>query len=173
MRLLWLVFGIAVISGQAEGAAEKETGGKAAGEVMRVCRVSSEAGPEVVKMTLKRDDETEDLFVSKEPLLTERDVKKAWVDVGRAGIINVELKEAGGRKLSAATVKMELGVDRLALIAEGRLIAAPVVQDTLGSRFVLSGLKKNRKELEALAARIMGAGKPTEEDHEAPKPEGG
>jgi hypothetical protein len=69
----------------------------------------------------------------------------------------VKLNEPGGRKLRETTARMRHGQDRLAIIIDGRLVSAPIIQATLGSSFVISGLKDlDARELNELAGKMSG-----------------
>lgn len=91
-----------------------------------------------------KDDEgnshSEILYLSKRESLTGSDVKHAQPDGQRPGIVNVTLSQAGGEKMRRITSEMEHGRDRLAVVLDGRVVTAPVVQSTLSSSFQVSGM---------------------------------
>lgn len=56
------------------------------------------------------------------------------------GTIAVLLTKKGGEQVRIATKKMNLGVDRMAVVIEGKCLIAPTVQAVLSRDFVISGL---------------------------------
>ena len=70
------------------------------------------------------------------------------------GKLSVELNSEGASKMFQLTSKMQHGFDRLAIVLDGKVLSAPVVQDSLGSRFEISGMK-NAAEARALAAALL------------------
>jgi len=56
------------------------------------------------------------------------------------GTIAVLLTPAGGKRVGNATEKMRKGIDRMAIILDGKGIIAPTVQAKLGRSFVINGL---------------------------------
>lgn len=70
------------------------------------------------------------------------------------GKLSVELNSDGASKMFQLTSKMQHGFDRLAIVLDGKVLSAPVVQDSLGSRFEISGMK-NAAEARALAAALL------------------
>jgi SecD/SecF fusion protein len=84
----------------------------------------------------------EKFFLTKLPLLTGKDIKSAHPNYAQKGYIGVTLSNDGAEKLWNATLKMKKGVDRLAIVLDGRVISAPVVQANLSKDFSISGLDK-------------------------------
>lgn len=70
------------------------------------------------------------------------------------GQLNVELNSEGADKMLAVTQKMEHGRDRLAIILDGKVLSAPVVQSPLSKKFQISGLS-NAKEAKVLASTLL------------------
>ncbi|MCU0795514.1 MAG: hypothetical protein MUF31_06210 [Akkermansiaceae bacterium] len=125
-------------------------------------------GDGIERMTLKGPDGEEILFVKESAILTEADVENAWATEGFGGEISVRLTEAGGKKLKASTEKMRHGQDRLALVIDGKLFSAPIVQAALGSNFSISGSRDmDFPALQSLADRI--AGRPKDDQEAAPE----
>ena len=54
----------------------------------------------------------------------------------------------------ALTKNMQHGVDRLALVLDGKVLSAPVVQDTLRAQFEISGMK-DAAEAKDIAAALL------------------
>ena len=139
------------------GLAAKEKGAAKPGQILKVAKVVPEGNDAAVEMVFKPAPEgrEEKVFVAKEAVFTEQDVRSAFVQDGLEGIIQVRLTKKGGKKLAAATKAMDKGKDRMALVVEGKLVAAPVVQDTLTSRFIITGLRDlKHEELESLAQKM-------------------
>ena len=63
--------------------------------------------------------------------------------------LDITLNRIGGARLAKATAR-DLGKMRLGILVNGRIISAPVVQNQLGKRFVISGLKSREEALDLL-----------------------
>ncbi len=96
----------------------------------------------------------EDLLLSKRNDIKGKHVKKAWPDSARAGVINVTLTNTGGKYMRRLTSGMEKGVDRLAIVLDGEVKSAPVVQDILSSQFIIEGINDN-EERKSLSSTLM------------------
>ena len=142
------------------------------GDTLRISELADAPGNGVERMVLKTEDDEEILFVKKKAVLGDADVKDAQPDLAFGNQINVRLNDAGGKKLKEATAAMRHGRDRLAIIVDGRLISAPVVQATLGSQFVISGFQDMEfRDLDDLARKMSGRPpRPEGEDPEPPEP---
>lgn len=80
------------------------------------------------------------LFLSKRVQLSGKDIKSASVDYQRKGYVHVVLSNEGSVKMWNITSKMNKGHDRLAIVLDGRVVSAPVVQSNLSKEFQISGL---------------------------------
>ena len=139
------------------------------GDTLRISELADAAGKDVERMAFKTEDGEEALFVKTKAVLGDADVEEAWLDPAFGGQISVKLNEGGGKKLKETTAKMRHGRDRLAIIVDGRLVSAPVVQATLGSTFVISGLQDLEfRDLDDLTRRISG--RPPRTEGENPQP---
>ncbi len=83
---------------------------------------------------------TEKLFLSKRSQLSGKDIKNSAVDYSRRGYVNVVLSQNGADKMWAITNEMVKGHDRLAIVLDGKVVSAPVVQSNLSKSFSISGL---------------------------------
>lgn len=83
---------------------------------------------------------TDKLFLSKRVELTGKDIKAASVDYSRSGYVAVTLSNDGSKKMWDITSNMTKGRDRLAIVLDGRVVSAPVVQSNLSKDFSISGL---------------------------------
>lgn len=86
------------------------------------------------------------LLVSVRNIVTSEDIQVARATANH-GEIAILLSAAGGKRVSDATSKMEIGRDRMAVILEGEGLIAPTVQAALGREFVISGLS-DKQEVE-------------------------
>lgn len=103
------------------------------------------------------DDEgkehTEKLFLSKRPIVTDNDMEKVAMDSSRPGIFNVTMTAMGREKLKQASSVMQKGKDRIAIVIDGKITKAPVIQSTLSCYFQISGLNRV-KEPEYLSTML-------------------
>lgn len=100
-------------------------------------------GYKLYEYIFKDDDgksHTEKLFLSKRVTLTGNDVSNAQPDGVRGGIVHVTLSGKGGDKMSLLTKQMTHKKDRLAVVLDGRVVTAPVVNSTLSKQFEISGM---------------------------------
>jgi len=70
------------------------------------------------------------------------------------GKLTVELNPEGANKMFDLTSKMRPGVDRLAIVLDGKVLSAPVVQSSLGANFEISGMK-DANEAKSIAAALL------------------
>jgi hypothetical protein len=147
-----------------------------ADEVLRVSRIVAAAGEGIERMTFKSGDHEEALFVKKEAVVNSADVQDAWAEVVPSmRCISIRLKPEGAKKMEAATGAMRLGIERMAVIVEGKLVFAPAVQSKLAAQFVIEGFDDlTDDELKELARKIAGRppGDPEVEMPELKRPEG-
>lgn len=129
-----------------------------ADEVFRVSRVVKAAGEGIERMTFKAGDHEEVLFVEKATVVGAADVQEAWPEIFPSmRHISIRLKPEGAKKMEAVTGGMKLGVERLALIVEGRVVSAPVVNGRLGAQFIIEGFNElTDEQLKVLARKIAG-----------------
>lgn len=139
--------------------------------ILRVARVLEKGAENVELMTLVRGEEKEELHVSKESIVTDKDVEDAWPQQqGNTVQIGIKLNEAGADRMGEATAGMDLGKDRLAVIMEGELVMAPTVNDRLKGNFVVMlGRDGDFNEASHLAQRILGE-EPVKEAADRPIP---
>ena len=129
-----------------------------ADEVFRVSRVVKAAGEGIERMTFKSGDHEEVLFVEKAAVVSAADVQEAGAEIlpSMRGI-SIRLKPEGGKKMEAVTGEMLLGVERLAVVVEGKPVFAPVVQAKLGAEFWIEGFDDlTDEQLNELARKIAG-----------------
>jgi len=108
-----------------------------------------------------KDKDAQNNEVSRPILLSRRvalggsDVKNAAPSVSRADAVSILLNSKGGDKMIALTEKMEAGRDRIAIVLDGEVLSAPVVQSVpLGTQFEITGIDKPG-EVQNLANALM------------------
>ncbi len=145
MKALLLWFLIALSSVSAE-------------EALRVSRVVAAAGEGIERMTFKSGDHEEVLFVERKAVVSTADVQEAWAEIlPSTRWISIRLKPEGAKKMAAVTGEMKLGVERLAVLVDGKAKAAPVVQGKLGANFIIEGFDdRTDDQLKELARKIAG-----------------
>ena len=70
------------------------------------------------------------------------------------GILSVELNSEGAQLMFDLTSKMQAGRDRLAIVLDGEVLSAPVVNSPLSKQFQIAGMN-NAKEAKALAEALL------------------
>lgn len=87
----------------------------------------------------------ERLFLKNTPIITESEVEQARIEPERRECLHITLNTQGGKTMKAATSAMNLGRDRLALVVQGKIKSAPVVQAVISRTFEISGLDGKMK----------------------------
>lgn len=131
------------------------------GQTLRISRAYDEPVQDAVPMEFKHLDAMQQVFVAKEAIIADPDVKSA--DASVKGQIQVELTEAGAEKMRKATTGLTHGMDRFAFVVDGRLVSAPVVSSPLGARFFIGFAGLSDAQMDDLARKISGR---------PPRPEG-
>lgn len=124
-------------------------------EILRLSLVVPEAGEGITKFEISHGEVKETIFVKDQPIVTTADVAEAHQNPARKDSVSVTLTNEGGKKMFKASKEMRHGVDRIAIIVDGKLISAPIVNDTLSKNFEISGLT-NPDEAKKLATRMSG-----------------
>jgi SecD/SecF fusion protein len=75
-------------------------------------------------------------------------VQNAQPDPSTVGVVQVLLTKEGGRRVEAATSRMRPNIDRMAIVFDGLVLAAPVVKQTLSRNFIVQGLDGKREARE-------------------------
>jgi SecD/SecF fusion protein len=108
-----------------------------------------------------KDKDAQNNEVSRPILLSRRvalggsDVKNASPSVSKPDAVSILLNSKGGDKMIALTEKMEAGRDRIAIVLDGEVLSAPVVQSVpLGTQFEITGIDKPG-EVQNLANALM------------------
>lgn len=123
-------------------------------EILRLSLVVPAAGEGITKFEISHGEFKETIYVKDESIVTTADVATAHPSVANDEAVSVSLTTEGGEKMFEATKAMRKGIDRIAIIVDGKLISAPVVNDTLGKNFEITGLEPD--EPKKLAARMSG-----------------
>lgn len=125
-------------------------------DVIRLSNVVEKAGPEITRFDLGEGENAEILFVEDKAIITEADVALAIPSPSQADCIDISLSKDGTQKMIAATRNMRPAIDRIAILVDGKILSAPVVQSVpLEKHFVINGLDKENEAIK-LAARLSG-----------------
>ena len=128
----------------------------ASGEILRLSKVVAEGSANAERIELNHGNEREVLFVEKQAIITRADVKSAMRSPQQDDALDITLTEEGGKKLGAAT-KDARGDMRIAVLIDEKVVLAPVVNQQLGNRFVINGLKEYPgDDLDLLGWQIEG-----------------
>jgi hypothetical protein len=123
--------------------------------IIRLSLVGREEAPGYSRHELGDGPEKKALFVKDMGFITEADIENAIPSPVEADAVLVTLSPEGTRKMVQATTDMRLGFDRIAILVDGKVLSAPVVQARLGKEFSISGLH-DEGEAAMLAGRLMG-----------------
>ncbi len=105
-----------------------------------------------------RDGElfTDYLLLSKRTAISGSDVADAWPQsAGADHQVGIKLTSEGGDKMVSLTQGMTPGVDRIAVLLDGEILTAPVVQTVpLGQNFVIQG-QDSFSDADKLAGQLL------------------
>ncbi len=124
-------------------------------EILRLSHVVPEAGEGITRFEISYGELKELIFVKDQPIVTTADVAGAYPTPERENSLSVSLSDEGGKKMFEATKAMRHGIDRIAIIVDGKVKSAPIVNETLSKNFEISGLNGPDEALK-LASRISG-----------------
>ena len=133
--------------------------GISAQDTLRISKVAKEATEDTERMLLRTtlddgDIVEEELLINKKAVITEADIEQARPQPsGSQWEVQITLTEDGGRQMEKATEKLKFGNDRLAVIVEGRVQMAPVVNSALGKKLVITG-QNSLQEAADLARKL-------------------
>ena len=97
---------------------------------------------------------TQPILLSRRAALGGSDIVEAYPSPQQQDAVAVTLNSAGAEKMHNLTKDMRLGVDRIAVVLDGEVLNAPVVQAVLTKNFVISGLHEPG-ETKALSDALM------------------
>jgi len=122
------------------------------------------AGDEIVpgyrayKYTIKDDEgneRTSDILLNRRVAVGGNHIGRANPTPTRSDAVDITLNGEGTDRMIALTQNMRPGMDRIAIVLDGTVISAPVVQSTpLGRNFIVSGLN-DPGEPQSLARALM------------------
>lgn len=140
-------------------------------ETLRLSAVVKPDSPDAKEIPYQTPTGKQHVWVSNKPIITEKDVKTASPSISQEKTIEINLTDDGTAAMIAATTPMRPGVDRMAIIVEGKLHSAPVLRSVpLGKSFIIEGLADyDDRQLANLARGIMGQ-PPLGPDAGAPPP---
>lgn len=100
-------------------------------------------------------ERTEFILLNKRVALTGKDVQQAWPYSMGSHKVAITLSGAGEDKMINLTKDMAAGRDRIAIVLDGEVITAPVVQSVpLGKNFEISG-QESAEEARSLANALL------------------
>ncbi|TAE73453.1 MAG: protein translocase subunit SecD [Verrucomicrobia bacterium] len=103
----------------------------------------------------ENNQRTEYLLLNNRVALTGKDVQQAWPEsMGGAHHVSISLSNAGADKMLDLTSNLTLGVDRIAVVLDGKVITAPTVQAKLHKNFIIEG-QESAKEARELSNAMM------------------
>jgi SecD/SecF fusion protein len=98
---------------------------------------------------------SEVLLLNRRIAIEGKHVKFASPDQIQKGVVNIRLSSEGGKRMINLTKDMTPGVDRIAVVLDGVVMSAPVVNSVpLGSNFLIEGLD-SYQEADDLSAALM------------------
>ncbi len=116
-------------------------------------------GYRVYEQKFKNEEGTElttHLLLNNRAALTGKDVQQAWPEtMAGSHSVSINLTSSGADKMIALTKDMTPGRDRIAVVLDGEVITAPVVQSVpLGKNFQIEG-QDSQEEARSLANAMM------------------
>ena len=121
------------------------------GSIVEVHKVVAKEGSETIKVTMQG----EDMILDKHAAITELDIAKASLNPEREGVISIELDAKGTQKFSELTKELAATKGRLAILLNGKVVTAPVVQSELGKKFEITGYTESEeKSIKELVEQI-------------------
>lgn len=125
-------------------------------EILRLAKVVEKPSKGVTEMEFSRGDETETLFVEDKAIISEMDIALATPSLQTDQAVDITLTPGGTEKMITATTPMRPGIDRIAIILNGKVKSAPTIQSVpLGKYFVINGLT-HEDEPKRLAGLLSG-----------------
>ena len=103
----------------------------------------------------KGNESARAILLNRRIALSGSDIARAMAAPQQPDAVDITLNGQGTEKMIALTSNMRPGVDRIAILLDGEVISAPVVNQTpLGKRFMISGLEEPG-ETQSLANSLM------------------
>ena len=98
---------------------------------------------------------TKNILIKRSAALSGKDIKVAWVNPQDFSVINIELTDEGGKKMTAFTGTLTQNIDRIATALDGKIVNyATLATPTLGKNFVINGLD-SKEEAENLVRALQ------------------
>lgn len=83
------------------------------------------------------------ILVNRRAAISSAHIESAHASVAQDDAVDVTLNREGTDRMIALTEPMRGGIDRIAILLDGKVLSAPVVHQTpLGKRFIISGLNQ-------------------------------
>ena len=129
MKRNLLYIGIAMLLGGPMNADEADR--------IALCRVQDQMTESTKRMVIQDDESDQPVYVENTPIITDHEISSAKMAGGNEVAILFTVTEAGEKILGSETKKM-FG-KRLAILINGKLIAAPVVRNPFSTGFMVTG----------------------------------
>lgn len=102
------------------------------------------------------NERKEAILLYRRAALGGKDIARANPSTRQSDAVEITLNSDGTDKMIALTREgnMRLGIDRIAIVLDGEVVSAPVVQARLGKNFIVEGLNEPG-EVERLANQLM------------------
>jgi|GEM_PF-6132075 len=98
---------------------------------------------------------TQQILINTKAEITGDDVKSAYVSPRDFSVVNIELTNAGGKKMEAFTLALTKNIDMIATVLDGKVMNyATLNAERLGRNFVITGLD-SKKEAETLCRSLQ------------------
>lgn len=124
--------------------------------IIRLSLVATEETPGYSRHELGEVPGKQVIFIKDEGFITEADIESVTVSPVQPDAVSVTLSPEGTRKMIEVTTPMRPGIDRIAIVVDGKVLSAPVLNAVpLGKNFIIEGLKE-KDEPYTLAGRLMG-----------------
>ncbi len=115
-------------------------------------------GYKVYQVTHKDADgneSTEPILLNRRVAIGSSDIARAMPSLSQPDAVEITLNKRGTDKMIALTTHMRPGLDRIAIVLDGKVISAPTVQQVpLGKNFIIEGLNQPG-EIKTLANALM------------------
>ncbi len=99
---------------------------------------------------------TEPILVKRRVEVKGSQIKEAFPDFSRPGVMNIILTNKGGDAMRKYTADVQPGRDRMAHVLDGKVLSAPGFQSkNLGKQFIITGISGGSSEVERLAQQLM------------------
>jgi SecD/SecF fusion protein len=101
------------------------------------------------------NEATEPILLNRRVAVGGSDIARAFPSLPQPDAVEITLNKAGTEKMIALTKPMRPGLDRIAIVLDGKVVSAPTVRQVpLGKNFIIEGLNQPG-EVQTLANALM------------------